>query len=322
MTMVINGSGSITGLSAGGLPDATIQPADLSTGGPYWDTSGNVGIGTSSPTAKVQIGDATVVATNRLVFGKAVAASEGNLPAIGQQSATGTGNDLAIAATSTSGVVRFYTGASTNSGEIGTGSNAERARIDSSGCLLVGTTSALGSYTSKVHVLGTGSANDTGIVIQSPVASGGTYAYMERFLNSSGTQVGYISSSGAATSYATSSDYRLKENIAPMTGALSVIQALKPVTYTWKSTGEATQGFIAHELAEIVPECVVGEKDAVDSDGNPEYQGIDTSFLVATLTAALQEQQAMIASQSEIITQLQAQLTSVSTDVAQLKGQA
>jgi hypothetical protein len=64
---------------------------------------------------------------------------------------------------------------------------------------------------------------------------------------------------------------------------------LKPVTYKWNVNGSDGQGFIAHELQAVVPECVVGEKDAVDAEGNPKYQGIDTSFLVATLTAAIQE---------------------------------
>lgn len=101
--------------------------------------------------------------------------------------------------------------------------------------------------------------------------------------------VGAIDVTGSATSYVTSSDYRLKENIQPMTGALSVVQQLKPCTYTWKADGTDSQGFIAHELQAVVPDCVTGEKDAVDADGNPLYQGIDTSFLVATLTAAIQE---------------------------------
>jgi hypothetical protein len=58
--------------------------------------------------------------------------------------------------------------------------------------------------------------------------------------------------------------------------------------------GSAGQGFIAHELQEVVPDCVTGTKDAVDENGNIRPQGVDTSFLVATLTAAIQEQQAMI----------------------------
>jgi hypothetical protein len=104
-----------------------------------------------------------------------------------------------------------------------------------------------------------------------------------------GTYTGGISQTDAATSYATSSDYRLKENVAPMTGALAKVSQLKPCTYTWKASGEASQGFIAHELAEVCPEAVCGEKDAVYEDGSIKSQGIDVSFLVATLTAAIQE---------------------------------
>ena len=79
-----------------------------------------------------------------------------------------------------------------------------------------------------------------------------------------------------------------------MTGALTKISKLNPVTYTWKSDNSSGQGFIAHELQAIIPDAVTGVKDAVDAEGNPVYQGVDTSFLVATLTAAIQEQQAMI----------------------------
>jgi len=140
-----------------------------------------------------------------------------------------------------------------------------------------------------------------------------------------GNYVGNIATSnGVTTGYLSASDYRLKENIVPMTGALAKVALLKPVTYTWKADGSDGQGFIAHELAEVVPDCVIGEKDGtreedyevtpaipavLDEEGNevtpaveavmgtrtvPVYQGMDTSFLVATLTAAIQEQQAMI----------------------------
>ena len=116
------------------------------------DASGNLGIGTSSPTAKLQIGDATVATSNRIVFGKAIASSESFLPAIGQQSSSGAGNDLALAVTSTSGVVRFYTGASTNSGEIGTGSNTEKMRLDSSGNLGLGVTPSAWSTVTALQI--------------------------------------------------------------------------------------------------------------------------------------------------------------------------
>jgi hypothetical protein len=117
--------------------------------------------------------------------------------------------------------------------------------------------------------------------------------------------VGNISTSGSNTTYTTTSDYRLKENIAPMAGALAVVQQLKPCTYNWKVDGSSGQGFIAHELQEVVPDCVSGEKDGIDADGNPRHQSIDTSFLVATLTAAIQEQQAIIESLTQRITALE-----------------
>ena len=109
-----------------------------------------------------------------------------------------------------------------------------------------------------------------------------------------GTQVGAITTTNTNAAYGTTSDYRLKENVQPMTGALNTVSRLKPVTYKWKSTGTDSQGFIAHELQEIVSDCVTGTKDAVDEDGKPIYQNVDTSFLVATLTSAIQEQQAII----------------------------
>jgi len=104
-----------------------------------------------------------------------------------------------------------------------------------------------------------------------------------------GVQVGAVTTNNTNAAYGTSSDYRLKENVQPMTGALNTVSRLKPVTFKWKPTGTDGQGFIAHELQEIVSDCVHGTKDAVDEDGKPIYQNVDTSFLVATLTAAIQE---------------------------------
>jgi hypothetical protein len=162
----------------------------------------------------------------------------------------------------------------------------ESARIDSSGNLLVGKT------VTNNDVQGLVFYRDGEMRITENGSSSATTIGF--FRNSSATLVGSITTTSTATSYVTSSDYRLKEDIAPMTGALARVATLKPVTYKWKSDGSDSQGFIAHELQAVVPECVVGEKDAVDAEGNPQYQGIDTSFLVATLTAAIQEQQALI----------------------------
>ena len=90
-----------------------------------------------------------------------------------------------------------------------------------------------------------------------------------------------------------------------MTGALAKVSQLKPCTFTWKADGSAGQGFIAHELAEVCPQAVTGEKDALRADGEMDTQGVDTSFLVATLTAAMQEQQTLITQLTERIAALE-----------------
>jgi hypothetical protein len=222
--------------------------------------------------------------------------------------AGGSGGSFGLVSDNGSAVLRFYSYTA----------GAERMRIDSSGNLLVGTTSS-GLGTAR-FVVDNGGANiatifqNTGATSASVeisryyhiAATGATSATYLQFLNSSGAGVGTITCNGTATSYNTSSDYRLKENIAPMTGALGVVSALKPVTYTWKADGSDGQGFIAHELQAVVPDCVSGEKDAVDAEGKPQYQGIDTSFLVATLTAAIQELKAIVDAQAVRIAALEA----------------
>jgi hypothetical protein len=172
---------------------------------------------------------------------------------------------------------------------------SEAMRIDSSGNLLVGmTTSAVGQ---RFSVTSTGTWNtflyvpngNSGIGITN--ASGtATYAAYTFYNNgTSYTLCGNITVSGTSASYNTSSDYRLKENVAPMTTGLATVVALKPVIYNWISTQEKGEGFIAHELAEVVPLAVNGEKDAVDEEGNIKPQGVDYSKIVVHLVAAIQE---------------------------------
>lgn len=109
-------------------------------------------------------------------------------------------------------------------------------------------------------------------------------------LRKDGAVVGSISVTASATAYNTSSDYRLKENVVPLTGSIDRVKALKPYRFNFIVEPDVTvDGFLAHEAQSIVPECVEGEKDAIDEDGNPEYQGIDQSKLVPLLTGALQE---------------------------------
>lgn len=115
------------------------------------------------------------------------------------------------------------------------------------------------------------------------------------FYRGNTTAVGTISVNATATTYNTSSDYRLKENVVPITGAIERLLQLKPSRFNFKVDPEHTvDGFIAHEAAEVVPQAVEGVKDEVDEDGNPVYQGIDHSMLVPLLTAALQEAVARI----------------------------
>jgi hypothetical protein len=127
------------------------------------------------------------------------------------------------------------------------------------------------------------------------------------------TRVGNISVTGSATAYNTGSDYRLKDDVVPMTNALNKLSLLKPVIWKWKSNGSDGQGFLAHELAEVCPDAVTGAKDAVDENGNPVYQMVDVSYLVATLTAALQETKALIDTQAETINALTARIVALET---------
>ena len=114
------------------------------------------------------------------------------------------------------------------------------------------------------------------------------------FKNPNGV-VGSISTNGSATAFNTSSDYRLKENVVEMTGALDRVDQLKPSRFNFIGEPDKTvDGFLAHEVEDIVPEAITGEKDAVDDEGNPVYQGIDQSKIVPLLVGAIKELRAEI----------------------------
>jgi hypothetical protein len=252
------------------------------------DASGNLGVGTSSPAARLQVTkNAADVArfTNSLSNGGDWEFKIGG----------GGFEDRKLMITDKFG-----------------GADNVRLAVDSSGNLLVGRTdTAFTSGQPGMCVLPT-----QGITFTKTTSPNlGACMYLHRtFGAGTGNLVefaydtvvrGSISTNGSSTSYNTSSDYRLKHDIQPMTGALAKVQQLKPVTYKWNIDDSESQGFIAHELQEVVPDCVTGEKDAVDAEGNPQYQGIDTSFLVATLTAAIQEQQDLIQTLTARVTALE-----------------
>jgi hypothetical protein len=174
----------------------------------------------------------------------------------------------------------------------GASSPTERMRIQQNGTVLIGTTSTISI----------GSGTTDGVQIE-PTAlaisrDGQPVGYFRR-RSSDGqlfqfyrdtTQVGNISVTTTSTSFVTSSDYRLKENVVPLTGAIDRLSQLQVHRFNFIADPDKTvDGFIAHEAQAVVPECVTGTKDEVDEEGNAMYQGIDQSKLVPLVVAALQE---------------------------------
>jgi len=102
-------------------------------------------------------------------------------------------------------------------------------------------------------------------------------------------EVGNISVTTTGATFNSTSDYRLKESVSPLSGGLARVNALKPSVYKWKSNGSDGEGFLAHELAEVVPAAVNGEKDDVNEDGTIKAQSIDMSRIVPILVAAIKE---------------------------------
>jgi len=114
------------------------------------------------------------------------------------------------------------------------------------------------------------------------------------FNNGNGT-VGTIKTNSSATSFNTSSDYRLKENVNYTWDATTELKKLKPAKFNFKADASTTvEGFLAHEVSSIVPIAVAGDKDGVDENGDPEYQGIDQSKLVPLMVKTIQELEARI----------------------------
>jgi len=278
---------------ATGTPQMYFDHRGTSTGQWIWrsstsermriDSSGNVGIGESNPDAKLHIRDATD------------GGSSSTTSAIQFSRRSGGANDAAIKMQhdGSDGVsnLQFHFGTS------------EAMRIDSSGNLLVGTT-----LTAEVDESGTRIvAGDAGYIehsrtsttdtLPNVVIARGNDGEAIRFIRNDGSnrEVGDIVLATSSTSYNTSSDYRLKENVIELTGATTRLKQLEPKRFNFIADADTTvDGFLAHEVQSVVPEAITGTHNEVDADGNPVYQGIDQSKIVPLLVATIKELEARI----------------------------
>ena len=235
---------------------------------------GSVGIGTSSLTEKLEV-NGSINTTNQSnnfatgayrFFADIVDASK--IARIGTASGANTPSG-------TQGELTFYV------------NNTERMRIDASGNVGIGVT----SVDAKLKVQAS-SGNTTFNCFN---AGSGSQTYIAFNVSGGGTSTGSITTNGSTTAYNTSSDYRLKENVVAMTGATERLKQLNPSRFNFIADADVTvDGFLAHEVQDIVPEAITGTKDAVDDDGNAVYQGIDQSKLVPLLVATIQELEARI----------------------------
>ena len=243
----INFASDTVNINTGGSTRATV------------DSSGNLGIGTTSPSFKL-----TVSSAENNLFLKQDSGDHGYILDVNQGD----------------GSLAFNRRLS--------GSDTQRIRISSDG--------HVGIRTSATNTENSNSANfnTSGYLTLNHInteSSGRAYLAF----NYNAGEIGTVTQSGTSgVSYNTSSDYRLKENIVALSDGITRLKTLKPSRFNFKTEKDRTvDGFIAHEVT-AVPEAITGTKDEVDSDNKPVYQGIDQSKLVPLLTAALQEAVAKI----------------------------
>ena len=305
MTTIINGSSpsitfsDSTTQTTAGLPltGGTVTGAtNLAT------SSGNVGIGTASPTQPLHIskpqGAALIQSTTTTNSAYLAFNNGGGTSYVGVDTSTGSvfssgayGMTLFNAANS---ATTFWTNAT------------ERMRIDSSGNLLVGISSTGVSLQPNGQAYQTRiwNANSTNIYIDNSSSCGYVFSY---------GAASYFAATTAA-SFTVASDYRLKENFAPLTSAIERIKQLKPIKFSYKENNKMSMpwgtdlvdGFLAHEFAEVIPFAVTGEKDAVDENNEIKAQSLDMTKAVPLLVAAIQELNAKVEAQAATIAELQA----------------
>ena len=247
------------------------------------DSSENVGIGTSSPDRILHLNNS---GTEQNVRAKFTNGTTGEGASDGFEIGINASNPAeTVLVNYEASPMAFFTNAS------------ERMRIDSNGKLLVGATT---NTTARIVSVADLSSMHTCTFQNSANNTGNIFLRQQNYL---GQDCGNITQTGATTvSYGTSSDYRLKENVVYNFDATTRLKKLKPCRFNFIADGadKVVDGFLAHEVANdaddnaIVPEAIVGQKDAVDDDGNPILQQIDQSKIVPLLVKTIQELEARI----------------------------
>jgi len=330
-----SGTGNVTLEAPNTNTDQTIAIPDGAGSFVTANASGDVGIGTSSPKTELNIAannsgqgpiltlenSDTSITTNDVIGQIDFYANDGSTGGTGQKATI-----QAISSNSSGTSTDLIFGTSPFPDTTAT----ERARIDSSGRLLVGTTSS--NSTGLIqgrHNTGAGNS----VLTTWNEADSGTRYHMQFLDSSSGSDRGSITTNGSSTSFNTTSDYRLKENVTDVTDGITRVKQLSPKRFNFIADPDTTvDGFIAHEVQDVIPEAISGTKDAMrdeeyevtpavlDDDGNevtpavmgtrsvPDYQGIDQSKLVPLLTAALQEAIAKIETLETEMTSVKARL--------------
>ena len=257
-------------------------------------SDGKVGIGTSSPASSL-----TVLGSSTTGSGIVDTLTLKNTGTVADDGA----KIQFTAGTSTSGAGIGSGGQALNSADLRffSGGNTERMRFNTSGTLLWASTVDVDSSNAGISFF-----NSTHPVINVSGGSDTAFRHRMTFVNGNGT-VGIISTSGSSTTYSTSSDYRIKENVEDMTGAIDRVKQLSPKRFNFiaDDTNTLVDGFLAHEAQSVVAEAVTGTHNEVDDNDNPVMQGIDQSKIVPLLTGALKEAIAKIEALETRVTALE-----------------
>jgi hypothetical protein len=267
-------------------------------------TGGNVGIGTTNPTTKLEIdGQTNIKGSNVINFGSDQT-KQGDAGKIGYGTFDSGALCIVGAGTGTR-TVKIWDNVtvvgSLSPGSLSTGTiGCNKVSINNGGQCLYCYNSG-GADVVQISKENTSS----NYCIRLDNAGGTSQGRFIAFYND-GNQVGRItSSSTSGMTLTTTSDYRLKQNITELTNAEYIIEHLKPVSFEFKAEpGIRVDGFIAHELQEFIPGCVDGTKDGVDADGNPDYQGIDTRYMVPYIVKMLQIQNKRISDLQQEVSEL------------------